>query len=195
MEFVPQPVSTVDQPRRRRRGLLVLLLGLAVLTMGTGAFSLARFTSSDTSSGAFTTGTIVLDATPATLFTVTGMLPGDSGSATLNVKNDGTGELRYAMTSSSTNADGKGLMNALNLSITAGACPGSGSPLYASTLNGAAFGNAAQGPHSGDRVLASGASEDLCFAWSLPLLTGDGVQDATTTATFTFDAEQTANNP
>jgi len=30
---------------------------------------------------------------------------------------------------------------------------------------------------------------------SLPLSTGDAFQNASTTATFTFDAEQTANNP
>ncbi len=58
MEFVSQPVSLeADQrTKRRRRGLIALLLSLSLLTLGTGVFSLAVFTSTDTSSGSFTTG-------------------------------------------------------------------------------------------------------------------------------------------
>jgi hypothetical protein len=43
-------------------------------------------------------------------------------------------------------------------------------------------------------VLALGA-ETLCFKVELPLATGNLFQTAATTATFTFDAEQTKNNP
>jgi hypothetical protein len=43
--------------------------------------------------------------------------------------------------------------------------------------------------------MAVNTSETLCFRVNLPLATGNGFQSATTTATFTFDAEQTANNP
>ena len=38
------------------------------------------------------------------------------------------------------------------------------------------------------------ANEVLCFGVALPTSAGNGVQDATTTATFDFVAEQTANN-
>jgi hypothetical protein len=62
-------------------------------------------------------------------------------------------------------------------------------------LNGASFGNPAQGAQAGDRVLAGGASELLCFQVSLPLSTNNTFQGATSLATFTFDAEQTLNNP
>jgi len=197
MEFVSQPlaVETDQRSTRRRRGLIALLLSLSVLTLGTGVFSLAVFTSTDTSSGSFTTGTIVLDATPATVFTVTGILPGDSGSATLNVKNNGTGDMRYAMTSSSTNTDGKNLKGQMQLSIKAGTCPGSGTALYSGALGTAAIGNVAQGNQGADRPVLSGASENLCFAWSLDGATDDNYQNASTTTTFTFVGEQTANNP
>ena len=197
MEFVPQPVALeADQrTKRRRRGLIALLLSLSLLTLGTGVFSLAVFTSTDTSSGSFTTGTIILDASPATLFTVTGILPGDSGSATLTVANTGSGALRYAMTSASTNTDGKALRAQLALSIKVGTCPGAGTALYSGALNGAAIGDTAQGDQGSDRPIASGATELLCFAWSLPLATDDNYQNATTTTTFTFVGEQTANNP
>jgi hypothetical protein len=182
--------------RRRRRGLVALLLTLAIASLGAGAFSLAIFTDSAASGGTFTAGTIDIATSPSTLFTVAAIMPGDSGSANLTVQNNGTGQLRYAMTSSSTNADGLGLRSQLGLTITAGACPGAGAPLYNSVLQGAGFGNVAPTPGGdpGDRVLNAGASEQLCFAWSLPLATGNAYQGATTTATFTFDAEQTANN-
>ncbi len=180
--------------RRRRRGLVVLLLGLAIASLGAGAFSLAIFTDTDASNGSFTAGTIDIATSPTTLFTVTGMMPGDSGSATLTVQNNGSGQLRYAMTSSSTNPDTKALKNQLWLTITAGACPGSGTPLYDNVIGNAAFGDVTAGAQAGDRTLNATTSEQLCFAWSLPIGTVNAYQGATTTATFTFNAEQTAHN-
>jgi predicted ribosomally synthesized peptide with SipW-like signal peptide len=181
--------------RRRRRGILVLLLTLAVASLGAGAFSLAIFTDTDASSQSFTAGTIDIATSPTTLLAVTGMMPGDSGSATLTVQNNGSGQLRYAMTSSSDDLDGKALRDQLDFTITAGTCPGAGTPLHDLVLNGAAFGDVTVGPQAGDRVLDASDSEDLCFAWSLPWGTDDTYQGATTTATFTFTAEQTDNNP
>lgn len=181
--------------RRRRRGLLVLLLSLSLSGLGATMFSLAIFTSSAASTGSFSTGTISLLTAPATVFTVPAMMPGDSGSATLTVTNNGTAQLRYAMTSASTNTDGKGLRDQIAFTITAGACPGAGGALYTGALSGAALGDPTQGNQAGDRTLAAGANDPLCFAWSLPLATGNAYQGATTTTTFTFQAEQTANNP
>jgi hypothetical protein len=192
-----QPIQTLQPQtrRRRRRSLVVLLLALSLGTIGAGVFSLAIFTDTDTTTGAFSTGTVDIATTPTALFTVAGMLPGDSGSANLTVANNGTAQLRYAMTSVSTNADAKALRDQLTLSIKAGACPGAGAALYSATLNGAVFGSTVQGAQAGDRTLASGTNEVLCFAWALPAATGNAYQGATTTATFTFAAEQTANNP
>ena len=61
--------------------------------------------------------------------------------------------------------------------------------------SGAGFGNPAAGAQAGDRTLAAAANETLCFRVTLPSGTGNAYQSATTTTTFTFDAEQTANNP
>ena len=180
----------------RRAGLSLLLVASAALTLGAGASTLAIFTDSADATAAFSTGTVDLTAAPATVFTASGIYPGDNGSQTVTVTNGGTGTLRYAMSTSATNADGLGLAGQLALTITAGTCPGAGGPLYGSAaLGSAAFGNPAQGAQAGDRTLAGAASEDLCFAWSLPSTTGNGFQGAATTATFTFAAEQTANNP
>ncbi len=186
--------SLERRDRRRRRALLVLLLSLSLGTVGAGALSLAVFTDSDSSGGTFTAGTVDLATSPSTLFTVANVMPGDSGSAALTVANNGSGALRYAMSSSSTNADGKALRDQLTLTVKTGACAGS-STLYTGALNGAGFGDPAQGAQAGDRALAAAASEQLCFAWAFPLASGNGYQAAATTATFTFNAEQTANNP
>ena len=186
--------------RRRRRGLVVLLLTLAIAGLGAGAFSLALFTDTDASSGSFTAGTIDISTSPSPLFTVNPLMPGDSGSATLTVTNSGTAQLRYAMDSTSTNTDAKGLRSVLNMTISLGACPGSATiffsgPLWTSALAHAKIGDTTPGDQGADRVLNAGATEQLCFAWDLPGTTGNGYQGAATTATFNFLAEQTANNP
>jgi spore coat-associated protein N len=186
--------------RRRRRGLLALLLSLSVASVGAGAFSLALFTSQATvDANAFTAGTIILGLNPATaLLTASAMMPGDTINGTLVVSNTGTGQLRYAMSSSSTNTDGKGLAAQMTLAIkTLGTSCAvfDGTSLYSAALSAAAFGSNAAGAQAGDRTLNAAASETLCFRAVLPIGTGNAFQGATTTTTFTFDAEQTANNP
>jgi hypothetical protein len=56
------------------------------------------------------------------------------------------------------------------------------------------IGDPTVGADTGDRLLASSASEVLCFSVSLPDTTGNAYEDADTTATLDFAAEQTANN-
>jgi hypothetical protein len=170
--------------------------------------TLAIFTDQDTvGANAFTGGTIVLGVNPTTaLITYTNMLPGDSVTNGIVVSNTGTGQLRYAISSSATNADGKALKDQLVLTIktidvTTPATPcdnfDGSSTLYSGDLDSTAgklVGDNTQGSQAGDRVLAAAANETLCFRASLPLATGNAYQGAATTATFTFDSEQTANN-
>lgn len=100
-----------------------------------------------------------------------------------------------------------------------------GTTLYTGSLVGAFIGSNAQGSNAGDRILSAAAlganpsiansvgNETLCFAAHLPLQGGNSAtkqypngpadvadtdntyQLASTTATFTFDAEQVSNNP
>lgn len=187
--------NTSQPRRRRRRAILAVLLMSSVATLGAGAMSLAVFSDSQAADGSWSTGTVVLGVSPSTTFSASGIMPGDKGSQTVTVANNGTGALRYALTSSTTNADGKGLADQLTLSVDAGTCGSTTGNLYSGSLNGASFGNPAQGADAGDRDLAAASSEDLCFSWAFPLTSGNGYQNAATTATFTFAAEQTANNP
>jgi predicted ribosomally synthesized peptide with SipW-like signal peptide len=184
--------------RTRRRGIIALLTALAALTLGAGSVSLAFFTDSDSSTWSFTTGTISITSNPAVVTAVTGMMPGDSATDSLTIANTGNATLRYAMSTVATNALGGQLTLAVRAEDAGGGCAAfTGAVIVASgtTLNGAAIGSSAQGAQAGDRTLAGGASEVLCFRVSLPSSTGNAFQGVSSVATFTFDAEQTANNP
>lgn len=204
---------TTNSARRRWRRRLILpvglMLGLAALT-GT-AFSLAFFTDqTDVADNQFTTGTVDLSAgTMSTAITLEAMAPGDTSTNALTVSNDGTLELRYAVSASATNDDVKGLKDQLALvvrtaDVTTPNDPCNnfdGTQLYSGDLDnsganqGRLVGSNAAGSQTGDRTLAAASAETLCFRISLPSNTGNAFQGATTTATFTFDAEQTRNNP
>lgn len=164
--------------------------------------TMALFTDQDSvGSNSFDTGTIALGTSPTSaLLTLSGMFPGDSVTAELAVSNDGDGELRYAMSSSVTEAVlSAGLSAKVKSGVTT--CTSAnmdddlvGTELFDATLDSIAFGDSSQGAQSGDRTLAAGASENLCFKVLLPTAAGNALQGLTTTATLTFDAEQTKNN-
>jgi spore coat-associated protein N len=169
---------------------------VAVLTISVSMFSIAVFTDDDSVDADFTTGDISLVAgsNPASV-AVTDMMPGDDSRFEITVTNDGSGDLRYAMEAT---ADGDLADAPLKLTVRTGECAdwSTGTGVVAEAdLVGAGFGDEAQGQDSGDRPLAATASETFCFQVGLPLATGNDYQDASATATFTFYAEQTANNP
>jgi hypothetical protein len=190
-------LDSAHRRRRRRRALAaLLLLVLLVPSIGASYFTLALFTDQETVTADFTTGTIDLDGVKidALVLTTSALMPGDTVTDDVVVENDGSAQLRYAMTTSSTNADSKALRDALTLTIKTIDVTTPGTPC--NDFDGAStakFGNPAQGADSGDRTLNAAANETLCFRVSLPSGTGNGSQGATTTTTFTFDAEQTAN--
>lgn len=192
IERASQPVRPAGARRRR---LLAALLGLSVLSVGAGAFSLAMFTDTAASSGSFATGTIDITTSPSVAFTVTGMMPGGSDTQALTIANAGTASFRYAMTAAATTTLGSALT--LEVRTLGASCAAfDGTVVLASTvLNGATIGNTAVGNQAGDRTLAGATNEVLCFRVSLPGTTGNALQGTTSAATFTFDAEQTANNP
>ena len=130
------------------------------------------------------------------------MAPGDVVTNPVTVSNAGSLAMRYALSSVATNTDSKGLKDQLALAIKAedagGGCSAfTGTSLYSGDLDSTAgklIGDSATGAQAGDRSLAAGISEVLCVRATLPSGTGNAFQGAATTATFTFDAEQTKNN-
>jgi hypothetical protein len=180
--------------RKRRRALVAILISASLATFGAGAMSLAVFTDSEATDGQWSTGTIVLGVDAGASFTADDILPGDTGDKHIVVENNGTGDLRYAVTTSATD-DGSALADAITLTIETGDCTAAGTQLYSGPLADAELGDPAQGFQGGERDVAAGLADDLCFNWEFPLSSGNAYQDKTTTATFTFDAEQVDNNP
>jgi len=187
--------------------ILLTILAIGLLSLLGGLAGFAVFTDTASIGGnAFTTGTVDISTSPSSaLVTYSNMAPGDSTTQSLTVTNGGSLQLRYAISSSATNTDAKGLKDQLTLTIKTidVTTPGTpcdnfdGTQLYTGDLDGttgALVGSNAQGAQAGDRTLSASTSETLCFQVLLPSSTGNGYQNATTTATFTFDAEQTANN-
>jgi len=186
-----------------------------LLVFGLRNDGLAVFTDTATSTGnTFTTGTLDIklgdgSATPSDSVTASvafnAMAPGDSVTRPVVVSNAGTNALRYAISSAATNADSKALKDSLALVVKTAdvTTPGTpcdnfdGTQLYSGDLDSTAgkiLGDSTSGAQTGDRTVAAGATETLCFQVSLALSAGNSLQGAATTATFTFDAEQTANN-
>lgn len=187
----------------RRLALGVGAASVAIVGVA-GLASSALFTSQDTSTGnSFTTGTVAINTgAGAAVFTVANMAPGDVNYGKVPVANDGSLELRYAMTSSSSNTDSKGLASTLTAKVVAvpsaatcdaAAIPG-GTAIYSGALSNAAFGSTAAGNQSGDRTLAANSGEALCVEVTFPKAASNGVQGAATSTTLTFDAEQTLHN-
>jgi hypothetical protein len=180
--------------KKRRRALLAVLLSASILTLGSGAFSLAQFTDTESTDGTWSAGTIILGVSPSPTFTVDDILPGQSGTQDITVSNAGTGDLRYAMAAAAI-ADPTAMSNQLTLTVNAGTCLAPGAELYTGAMNGASFGDPTQGDDPGDRVVAATGTDALCFSWSFPLAAGNGYQGASATVQFTFNAEQTDYNP
>ena len=188
------------------RKVYIGLLSVGLIVGAPWALTNALFSDSDANaSNVFTTGTVDISTTPASgIVTYSNMAPGDVVTDDVTVANDGSLAYRYAISSTATNADSKALKDQLVLAIrtvdadATDPCDAfDGTSLYSGDLDdtaGVLVGSNAVGSQAGDRTLAAGASEILCFRVSLPGSTGNAYQDATTTATFTFDAEQTTNN-
>jgi hypothetical protein len=193
---------TADR-RRLRRSLVILCVAVvAVLVVAMSAI----FTDEATVPGnTFSTGEVSISTSPTTsLVTMSDMVPGDEVTSPLTVSNDGTIELRYAAVSTTTEDV---LAAELDLTIKTGVTTCSnadfdtdGTVIYGPAALGSVagvnvIGDPTQGAQAGDRVLAAAASEVLCFNVLLPASAGDAIAGLTTTATFTFSAEQTTNNP
>jgi spore coat-associated protein N len=197
-----------ERPNGRHPLAKKLLATVAVLAAFAALLSLtvlALFTdTASVGSNTFSTGTVDISTSPASaLVTFSDMAPGDEVVNPITVSNAGTLELRYAVTSTTTEDT---LAAQLDLTIKSGVttCTTAGfdtdgTVVYAagdlgSTTGVDVIGDPTTGGQAGDRTLAASGSEVLCFKVSLPSATGDTYQGLTTTATFAFQAEQTKNN-
>jgi hypothetical protein len=184
----------------RLAGLAAVFTLLSVPTVS------ATFVDSDPiGANQFVTGTVDISVSPASaVLTAAGMVPGDTVTAPVTVTNSAGQPLRYAIVATTTE---NVLAAQLDLTVKSGvaACTNAGFGSTGAVLVGpadvgsttgrAVLGSVATGGQGGDRTLAGGAAETLCLQVSLPATTSNAYQSVSTTATLTFAAEQTANNP
>ena len=195
------------QNTRGKRRLLGLAVGLTLMGTFSAAMTLAVFTDQETVTGTFSSGSIILDDVKIDGLTlsISPLMPGDAITDDVVVENDGTAQLRYSISTATTDPDTKALRDALTLNVRTIDVTTPGTPcdnfdgtlLYSGAMGAAtaAVGSPTQGAQAGDRVLNGLTSETLCFRLALPLATANAYSAATAVTTFTFDAEQTANNP
>ena len=120
------------------------------------------------------------------------LIAGDNFDAQLDVSNGGSLGLIYAMTTSFVGSASLG--TSLQLTVrakTTNPCAArDGATLYTGALSTAAIGDPAHGLQAGDRPLAAGATESLCFTVALPLSASPALVATNATAAFVFSAEQ-----
>ena len=192
--------------------ILVLLIAIGGLAAVLGTASQAIWTDTDpVGTNNFATGSVSLTTSPTSAIwtAVTAGTPGDLATGSLTVTSAGTVALRYAVTGSVTSATLAAGMN-LRIGLQAGgSCDfpyhnadgtttalTDDTQLFAGALNTAALiGSNAQGSQAGDRPLNASTNEVLCFGVALPNSAANSLQSLSNTTTFTFDSEQTANNP
>ncbi len=197
-------LGTVGLGRLMITGLIFAMAIGAALTSATGAI----FTDSDAvGSNTFSSGTVILSTSPTSaVVSFSDMAPGDVDNGQMTVSNDGSLQLRYAVTSGTTEDT---LAAQLDMTIwdeadevvvdstclaTAPATVLYGPADLGSVAGFNVIGDPTTGPDTDDRTLAASASEILCFRVELPLASGNAYQGITSTATLTFVSEQTANN-
>lgn len=198
-------IRTSAHGGRVGRSMLAVAMSVSALAVTvTGAL----FTDSDAiGSNTFATGDVNLATSPTTnAVSMSGMAPGDVKYGSVTVSNSGSLQLRYALKSATTE---DALAGQLDLTIwdeaeeadigTDCSTTVPTNKLYTAAALGSVagtqlFGNPTAGSHTGDRVLAAAASEVLCLKVELPSTTGNSFESLTTTATFTFQSEQTVNN-
>jgi spore coat-associated protein N len=193
--------------RRKRQRILLTLAAVAALAgIAGGAISMAVFTDTETVDATFSSGTIILDAAKIDALTLNSaaMMPGDSVTGSVDVENDGTAQLRYSLNTTTTDGSspaGPALFTALTIEVkTLGTDCATfdgtllNSPAEVLGASNVMFGNPLPAVGAGDRIVNAGATDVLCIRVSLPLATDDTFQGATSVTTFTFNAEQTANN-
>ncbi len=196
--------------------LLVGVIAIGGLAALLGAASQAIWTDTDAvGTNDFATGSVSLATTPTSTIwpAETAAAPGTIATGQLTVTNDGTLDLRYAVTGSNTDAT---LAAGMNLRIGLEGPDGGtvcefpyhnadGTDVvltndveqFTGLLNVAALmGDTTPGDQAGDRTLTTASpTEELCFSVVLPDTAANSLQSLTNVTTFTFESEQTLNNP
>jgi predicted ribosomally synthesized peptide with SipW-like signal peptide len=161
---------------KKKLALAMVTTAIGASLIGAGSFAI--FTSSaQNTNNTFTSGTLAVSLNKPDgqkYFDISNLAPGDGGATQVTVKNDGSLELRYDLTTTLTGALAAGA-NGLKVTIRDAA------------------GNVIT-PGDTNRVLASQQSETLTVSWNLPLAAGNEYQGTSAALGLFVNAEQTRNN-
>jgi len=193
-------------PRLRLR--IAVLLGLLILLVAGAAVASAASLIVPAGGAANASGATGMHPGASRTFSlpVAGLTPGETVRGRELLVNDEAQSLRFAMRSASVDTDEKGVRDIVRVTIrtadhgtgSEGTCDRFDGPtLYDGPLGAetAGFGDVTMGGQSGDRILAPGQRETLCFEVGMPLDAGNEYQGATTSTSWTIVAEQETGNP
>lgn len=174
-------ITTAAKTSSRSRRLLLPIAGLfaaAALTVGSGADFVS---SSVNTSNAYTTGTLTQTNSKANaaIFNLSNLKPGDTLNGTVTITNSGSLASIFTLKETATN----GFTNAANLKLTI-TQTGVATPIWSGTF--ATLGSANLG------TFAAGEARTFNFSTTLAQAAGNEEQGKTATATYTWDAVQTA---
>ena len=201
MAIVGVIVSIARSPR-----MIIALIFLAVAAIIVNTTGGQLKSAEPDGTNPFSRPVVVLGKSPVTSIAFKNIMPGDSIYGTVTVTNDGLLELRYAVTSLTTEDV---LASQMEMTIWEEAVESTNDDicdhrlpltvLYGPLSLGSVgttnvVGNPLPGRQIGDRVLAPSDREVLCFRFELPITTGYAYQLLSTTATLTFSFEKTQNN-
>ncbi len=175
----------------------VSVTGVTIATVGP-VFSDTEMVSAD----AFSAGTLDITASPASAaLSVSAMAPGDYATGEITLVNTGSLQARYSMRLISSESRFASVLQ-MTIKADVASCDNdgffsSGEILYGPGIAGAvdgipAFGDPAPGPDPGDRLLNPASEEVLCVNVLLPISTDNALQNASTTVTVEFIAEDSA---
>ena len=173
--------ATVAKSASRSRRLLLPIAGLfaaAALTVGSGA---SFVSSSVNEANAYTTGTLTQTNSKANaaIFNLGNLKPGDTLNGTVTITNSGSLPSTFTLKETATN----GFTTPANLKLTI-TQNGVTAPVWTGTF--ATLGTADLG------TFAAGEARTYTFSTNLAQTAGNDEQGKTATATYTWDAVQTA---
>jgi hypothetical protein len=177
--------------RRRRRLAVLALLGLGVLSFGSGYVAITSnppASLGDDPTRIETSSIDVATGSGNATLSATNMAPGDTVAAAITISNSSREPMTYGMRLGLVSVGGAALAAALMLTIrTAGtSCADfDGEILFDGPLDKATIASVGSG-----RRLAAATAEILCFRASLGAGTGNALQNATTTVVLTFTGER-----
>ena len=176
--------------RNRLNGRLsVLALAIALVT--TGAASLAQLTDTLTVSNSFSVLAIDLQGNGQQSITASFALEAGQVNGpvqTITLSNNGNTQIRYAMRTAVTGTLAPNLKTDVSTSTDTNCGDANDVRLITPVVNNPQFGDPITGQQVGDRILAAGASETLCFMHSAAAAS-NGSQTAS--QVITFSAETT----